>query len=285
MLKNMKKVAGVLALTGVLLGTGVANGDAFARQRSLTDNKVDDSASQQKVRDAVATQVSGKNYKSDTGDTISGSKLYKAKDGNVTDEFDKLTENDKKKFLTDVDNAVQKKHKDSIEAGDETNPVTDDTVNQFWDQLKRKDTVASRMIVTATKDIRPDFFGASNVLKPFTPAINIATAIFVLLAAFAFFLFLAADLFFFMAPPLQYYVLNGADKGGMSRAVSLMISQTARDSLTESQKTGKNPMTMYMVRSWVRLLIFAVFLLYFASNSMLTLVGPAANFFGGFLGF
>ena len=44
-------------------------------------------------------------------------------------------------------------------------------------------------------------------------------------------------------------------------------------------------MTMYMVRSWVRLLIFAVFLLYFASNSMLTLVGPAANFFGGFLGF
>ena len=62
-----------------------------------------------------------------------------------------------------------------------------------------------------------------------------------------------------MAPPLQYYVLNGADKGGMSRAVSLMISQTARDSLTESQKTGKNPMTMYMVRSWVRLLIFAVF--------------------------
>ena len=97
MLKNMKKVAGVLALTGVLLGTGVANGDAFARQRSLTDNKVDDSASQQKVRDAVETQVSGKNYKSDTGDTISGSKLYKAKDGNVTDEFDKLTENDKKK--------------------------------------------------------------------------------------------------------------------------------------------------------------------------------------------
>lgn len=285
MLKNIKKVAGVLLVTGVLLGSGLSSGDAFARQRSLTDNKVDESASQQKVRDAVETQVSGKNYKSDTGDTISGSKIYKAKDGNVTDEFDRLTSAEKKKFLTDVDNAVQKKHKDSIEAGDETNPVTDDTVNQFWDQLKRKDTVAANMIVTATKDIRPDFFGASNVLKPFTPAINVATAVFVLLAAFAFFLFLAADLFFFMAPPLQFYVVNGADKGGMSKAVSLMISQTARDSLTESQKTGKNPMTTYFVRSWLKLLIFAVFLLYFASNSMLTLVGPASNFLSGLLGF
>ena len=141
------------------------------------------------------------------------------------------------------------------------------------------------MIVTATKDIRPDFFGASSILKPFTPAINVATAVFVLLAAFAFFLFLAVDLFFFMAPPLQFYVVNGADKGGMSKAVSLMISQTARDSLTESQKTGKNPMTTYFVRSWLRLLIFAIFLLYFASNSMLTLVGPASNFLSGFLGF
>lgn len=285
MLKNLKKMFGVVTLVAVLLGTGAVSGDAYARQRSLTDNKVDESASQQKLRDAVETQVSGKNYKSDTGDTIPGSKLYKAKDGNVTDEFDKLTNKEKQRFLSDIDGAVQKKHKESVEAGDETNPITDDTVNQLWDQLKRKDTVAANMITTATKDIRPDFFGAASILQPFTPAINVATAVFVLLASFAFFLFLAADLFFFMAPPLQFYVLNGGDKGGMSKAVSMFISQRARDSLTESQKTGKNPMTTYFVRSWVTLLLFALFLLYFASNSMLTLVGPASNLLSGLLGF
>lgn len=241
----------------------------------------------------VESEISNDTFYTATGDAIGGDDLFKK--GQVTVAFDQLKEDEKTRFLQRVDEITQEQVQadaqlvENIEAGTANSAaankvVTDGTVSEFWAKLSRKDTVASRMIVVASQDFRPDFFGASQFLAPFAPTVGVATAVFIILSAFAFFFFLAVDLFYFMTPPFQLAVQNKSEKGFM-KLVSGAVSTRAVKSLEDVQSDGGNPLIKYAVRSWVLVLAWSVLLLFFASNSLLTLIGPAANLVSGLLGF
>ena len=93
------------------------------------------SESMERLQDKVYSEVADNTYRTNTGDGISGSKVYNQK-GEVTSTFDKLTEGDKNKVIQDINRAVKKaadKDAAAIESGDTVqNAVTEGTVNRFW---------------------------------------------------------------------------------------------------------------------------------------------------------
>lgn len=234
----------------------------------------------------VRGEIESDIYRTPEGDGIRGRDIFNKK-GEITDNFDKLTEQDKNKILSDIDRAAKESEQDdlaSVNAGeDKTNLVTAGTVSRFWERVRDKNSVASRMITVATSDVRADFQAGSAFLAPFTPYVNTGMAVFIILASLSFFFFLAVDVFFFMTPPFQYLVLNGSGNG-FQKVVGSFVSQRAQDALKDSDKGG-NPLLKYFAKSWLQMFAYALVLLYFTGSAMLTLVGPVSNLVAGILGF
>lgn len=276
---KQKLTTGLVAVSMLFaLGMQATSVNALGNEDSTSESVT-------RLQEDVYSDVQGNVYRTPKGDGIKGSDILN-KDGEVSDKFDELKEGDKTKFLQDVDksaNNKRKKDEEKVNAGDApTNTVTQGTVNAYWDKLKDKGSVASRMIVVATADVQPDFQGASLLLRPFTPYINTGMAVFIILASLAFFFFLAVDIFFFMTPPFQYMVLNGGGDGA-AKWMGYFVSARAQASLKETQDKG-NPLIKYIGKSWIQMAAYAVVLLFFASNAMLTLVGPVSNLVANLVG-
>lgn len=287
-MKNMKKfivkLFTAVALLGVSAGAGasiVAPVEVSAQRLGASSASGSGSGSQSfdNLASYVVDQVGDNIYVSNTGDTYYGRDILDAS-GNVSDKFDLLTEPQKQQFMTDVQTATDNKRDSDVENGVENNPVTQDTITNYWKVLAQRETVASRQIVLATRDIRPNFDAAARFLAPFTPHFNTFIAIFLILAAFAFFIFLAVDIFYFNAPPFQYFVQNGGENVVSKLAVN-MVSERAKASLQESQNGKGNPLLKYIIKSWAHLVAFGLTFLYFTTGSMLALVGPLVNLFAG----
>lgn len=284
--KTKKFVATLLLSASMLgLGAGAVNGHALGEGSVATSSE-----SVTRLTEDVYNDVSGNTYRNTTGDGLKGSALFTRK-GEITDKFSDLTESDKVKLLQDIDAAAQDSQEEDTEAinsGSQiTNAVTDGTVNRFWEDLKdTNNSVSAYMISVATADVNADFQAASDLLAPITPVFNTFMGVFIILASLSFFLFLALDIFYFMAPPFQYYVNSSdGDKKGLKGLLGGCVTFYAKAALKEAVDEGGNPLVKYIGKAWLMLFAYAIVLLFFASNAMLTLVGPLANLFAGFLGF
>lgn len=280
---KFKKLTATLLLSTALLGAGVSGGTSAYALTSASE----ESLAQERLVQDVYGDVSDNLYHDKEGDGVKGSDLLTEK-GNVTDTYENLQESDKKKFLVDVNQAVNDSYQEDTQAANQgeapTNQVTKNTVSQFWSKLQDQGTVSNYMIAVATRDVRPDFNGASDFLRPVTPTFNMFMGVFLILASLSFFLFIAVDVFYFMATPFQYVVKSGEGNKAF-KVLGGFVSKRAQDSLAASEQGNKNPLIIYLGKTWVMGLAYALVLLYFASNSMLTLYGPLANLVSGILGF
>lgn len=276
--KTKKFVAGAM-LSATLLG-GV-----------VTPVLANENGSIARVSERVQSEISDEIYRRPDGTGATGNALYEIRSGEarVTSEFDTLSESEKQRFLGDINDVALQMQEADAQALEEnpnavTNAVTAGTISDFWELLGRRDTVASRMIAVVNQQFKPDFIGANALLAPFAPIYNVGTAVFLILAAFSFFLHLAIDVFYFQTPWMQYWVTKNDGSEGIKGIGANMVSKRAKDALNNS-KDGGNPLVKYIWASWFQMFLYAVVLLFFAANSMLTLVGPLANLVGGFLNF
>ena len=236
------------------------------------------SESMERLQDKVYSEVADNTYRTNTGDGISGSKVYNQK-GEVTSNFDKLTEGDKNKVIQDINRAVKKaadKDAAAIESGDTVqNAVTEGTVNRFWKDMKEVRSSTAGYLIS----------GASNFLSPFYPFFNTAIAVFLILASFSFFFHLAVAIFYFMTPSFQYFV-KGSDgtKGGFNGYVASIIPKQAVLANDQAMDKGGNPLLIYIGKTWIMMLAYALILVFFATNSMLVLVGPISSLFTSLVG-
>lgn len=271
--------------------SGVTNLTSVAEVHALGGASADTSTSESmsRLQEKVYNEVSDNTYRTTTGDGLSGSKIYNQK-GEVTSNFDKLTEGDKNKVIQDINRAVQSaadKDAAAIESGDATNnAVTKGTVNKFWKDMREvKSSTAGYLISVATADVAPDWAGASNFLSPFYPALNTGIAVFLILASFSFFLHLAIAVFYFMTPSFQYFVKGaGGDTKGARGYVASIIPKQAVLANDQAMDKGGNPLLIYIGKTWLMMLAYALVLIFFATNSMLVLVGPISSLFASFIG-
>ena len=269
--------------------SGVTNLTSVAEVHALGGASADTSTSESmsRLQEKVYNEVSDNTYRTTTGDGLSGSKIYNQK-GEVTSNFDKLTESDKNKVIQDINRAVQSaadKDAAAIESGDAiNNAVTKGTVNKFWKDMREvKSSTAGYLISVATADVAPDWAGASNFLSPFYPAFNTAIAVFLILASFS--LHLAIAVFYFMTPSFQYFVKGAGDGSkGVQGYVASIIPKQAVLANDQAMDKGGNPLLIYIGKTWLMMLAYALVLIFFATNSMLVLVGPISSLFASFIG-
>lgn len=295
-----KKARGILAT--LLVSTSLVGAGYLAEQSGVTnftattevhalggvENFDSNSESIERLKDKVYSDVADKTYRTNTGDGIPGSKIYNQK-GELTSNFDKLTEKDKNKIVQDINVTVEKsqdKDAESLEAGDTVqNAVTKGTVNRFWKDLRQtRASVAGYLISVATADIAPDWDAASNFLSPAYPLFNGAIAVFLILAAFSLFFHLAVAVFYFMTPSFQYFVKDAESAKGMRGYVASIIPKQAVLANDQALDKGGNPLVIYIGKTWFMMLAYAIVLCFFATNSMLVLVGPLSALFADYIG-
>ena len=287
-----------LMVSATLLGAGyVSEASGITNFTQATEvqalggagNFDSNSESMERLKDKVYSEVADNTYRTNTGDGISGSKVYNQK-GEVTSTFDKLTEGDKNKVIQDINRAVKKaadKDAAAIESGDTVqNAVTEGTVNRFWKDMKEvRSSTAGYLISVVTADVAPDWAGASNFLSPFYPFFNTAIAVFLILASFSFFFHLAVAIFYFMTPSFQYFVKGSeGTKGGFHGYVASIIPKQAVLANDQAMDKGGNPLLIYIGKTWIMMLAYALILVFFATNSMLVLVGPISSLFTSLVG-
>lgn len=294
--KTARGVLATLLVSTSLVGagymsevSGVTNFTHISEVQALGGGAGDTSSeSMNRLQEKVFDEVSDNTYRTTTGDGLTGSKIYNQK-GEVTSNFDKLTEGDKNKVIQDINRAVKKtaeKDAASIEAGDATNnAVTKGTVNKFWKNMREvRSSTAGYLISVATADVAPDWDSASNFLSPFYPFFNSAIAVFLILASFSFFFHLAVAVFYFMTPSFQYFVKDAKESKDARGYIASIIPKQAVMANDQAMERGGNPLLIYLGKTWVMMLAYALVLLFFATNSMLVLVGPLSNLFASFLG-
>lgn len=124
-----------------------------------------------------------------------------------------------------------------------------------------------------------------NFLSPFYPFFNTAIAVFLILASFSFFFHLAVAVFYFMTPSFQYFVKGSeGNKDGMRGYVASIIPKQAVLANDQAMDKGGNPLLIYIGKTWIMMLAYALILIFFATNSMLVLVGPISSLFTSLVG-
>ena len=113
----------------------------------------------------VQSQMSNKEYAVEGGGTIEGADLF---DGSPTDgydlnedEFQNLTNSAQADVVADI-------AENSNAAIEETDTVSESTVQNWWKQLQSKDGVGSKFLNEILKNTKPDFVTANAIYEPFS---------------------------------------------------------------------------------------------------------------------
>jgi len=88
-----------------------------------------------------------------------------------------------------------------------------------------------------------------------------------------------------MTPSFQYFA-KGAEgtKGGFSGYAASIIPKQAIAANDQALDKGGNPLLIYIGKTWIMMLAYALILIFFATNSMLVLVGPISSLFTSLVG-
>lgn len=238
----------------------------------------------------VQSQMSNKEYAVDGGGTIEGRDLF---DGSPTDGYD-LNE-DEFQTLTSAAQAevVEDIAENSNAAIEETDTVSESTVQNWWKELQTKDGVGSKFLNEILKNTKPDFVTANAIYEPFSGLVGtILGVISVLLMAFLG-IVMVCDISYIALPPVRNLVADDdGDKSGHKLAKSKIFShdaiyavQCAENNTDGGSGGGKQALGIYFKRRVVMLIILGVCLLYLIQGQIYTLVGMILDLVSGFLGF
>lgn len=238
----------------------------------------------------VQSQMSNKEYAVDGGGTIEGADLF---DGSPTDGYD-LNE-DEFQTLTSAAQAevVSDIAKNSNAAIDETDTVSESTVQNWWKELQSKDGVGSKFLNEILKNTKPDFVTANAIYEPFSGLVGtVLGVIAVLLMAFLG-IVMVCDISYIALPPVRNLVADDdGDKSGHKIAKSKIFShdaiyavQCAENNTDGGSGGGKQALGIYLKRRIVMLIILGICLMYLVQGQIYTFVGWLLNLLNGFLGF
>lgn len=238
----------------------------------------------------VQSQMSNKEYAVDGGGTIEGADLF---DGSPTDGYD-LNE-DEFKTLTSAAQAevVSDIAENSNAAIDETDTVSESTVQNWWKELQSKDGVGSKFLNEILKNTKPDFVTANAIYEPFSGLVGtVLGVIAVLLMAFLG-IVMVCDISYIALPPVRNLVADDdGDKSGHKIAKSKIFShdaiyavQCAENNTDGGSGGGKQALGIYLKRRIVMLIILGICLMYLIQGQIYTFVGWLLNLLNGFLGF
>lgn len=238
----------------------------------------------------VQSQMSNKEYAVDGGGTIEGADLF---DGSPTDGYD-LNE-DEFQTLTSAAQAevVSDIAENSNAAIDETDTVSESTVQNWWKELQSKDGVGSKFLNEILKNTKPDFVTANAIYEPFSGLVGtVLGVIAVLLMAFLG-IVMVCDISYIALPPVRNLVADDdGDKSGHKIAKSKIFShdaiyavQCAENNTDGGSGGGKQALGIYLKRRIVMLIILGICLMYLVQGQIYTFVGWLLNLLNGFLGF
>lgn len=236
----------------------------------------------------VQSQMSNKEYAVDGGGTVEGSDLF---EGSPTDGYD-LNE-DTFQTLTSAaqTQVVSDIAENSNAAIEETDTVSESTVQNWWKELQTKDGVGSKFLNEILKNTKPDFVTANAIYEPFSGLVGtILGIIAVLLMAFLG-IVMVCDISYIALPPVRNLV---ADQDGDSHKIAkskifshdaIYAVQCAESTSDGGSGGGKQALGIYLKRRIVMLIILGICLLYLIQGQIYTLVGMILDLVSGFLGF
>lgn len=238
----------------------------------------------------VQSQMSNKEYAVDGGGTIEGRDLF---DGSPTDGYD-LNE-DEFQTLTSAAQAqvVEDIAANSNAAIEETDTVSESTVQNWWRELQTKDGVGSKFLNEILKNTKPDFVTANAIYQPFSGLVGtILGVIAVLLMAFLG-IVIVCDISYIALPPVRNLVADDdGDRSGHKIAKSKIFShdaiyavQCAENNTDGGSGGGKQALGIYLKRRVVMLIILGICLMYLVQGQVYTFVGWLLTLLNGFLGF
>jgi hypothetical protein len=279
----------VLMLTLVVLMTTLPMGYEQAHAEGRIGQQKSSSSyqgSQGRLRQAVDDAVADKVYTSSTGDSIKGSQLVK--NGVTTDRFQELTSKEKQRLINDMTTAV-KKQQEKDKANNVNNPVTDDTVNNWLQDLQQHPGVGSRLLATITEQLKPDYVSGNRIFAPFAGPLNTFIALVIIVAMVLLVLTFAFDLAYINIPMFQSFVVNSMNSNGSggSRSTNFFVGREAVRAVEESENDSngkfKNPNAIYLKHRVVGIACLGLCLLYLIQGQIFTLVGMLMDLLGGFL--
>lgn len=243
-------------------------------------------------------------YKVDGGGTITYSKLFNpssVKDGSTdsffSPAFETLKKGSKQDLLEDIFTMCNYMAYDTANGGSTgTNAVSDDTVNEFYQQIQNEAGMGSQMLAALLQNTKPDFVSANRLYQPFSGVVGTILGVIAVLIMALLGITMALDIAFIVIPAFQ--LMMGADGSGengkdnanrMSRLISSEARQAVQangDSNGSGGQSGsdKQALGIYFKKRWKSLVLLGICLLYLVSGQIYSLVAWIIDLLSGALG-
>jgi len=205
--------------------------------------------------------------------------ITKAKDVKES-EFQKLTSSAQREFVDDIIKASE----DSIGL----KGIEQDTVDDWWGNLQKKEGMGSRFLNVILEDTKPDFVSAKKIWKPFSGPVSTILGI-LALAVMAFVgIVMMCDIAYITLPPVRLFVSD--DEQGEKIAKSKLFTHDAIYAVQKSESDSdsgspKQALGIYFKRRVFALILLGICLLYLISGQLWVGVGYILDLVSGFLGF
>ena len=244
-----------------------------------------DGGAQERLRSSVDDEIANNKYVSESGDTIPGSQLVK--NGITTSRFTELTSKEKQRLIDDMTNAVSAQQSKDVE-NDANNPVTDDTVTNWLQELQQQPGVGSKLLGNITTQIKPDYVTAQRIMEPFNGPLNTIIALGAILLMTMLTVTFVADLSYLNVPVFQSFIVSSMKEGGGGgRYTNFFVGREALQAIEESENSSngkaKNPNGIYFKKRIIGLALLGICLLYLIQGQIFILVGMLMDLLGGFL--
>lgn len=211
-------------------------------------------------------------------------------------QFQTLTAGAKQDFLKDMISLANEVVY-ACENGNDTNGVSDETVNDMLDVVQQKSGMGSQLLATLLADTKPDYATASRIYKPFSGPVSTVLGFFSIIILALLGVQMAMDIAYIVLPMFQLMIDGNGDGGDGKSAKGLakIISVEARNAVRSAEDSGggsgqngsggKLAIGIYFGKRWKGLTVLAICLLYLVGGNIYSGIAWFIDLFSGFLGF
>lgn len=221
----------------------------------------------------------------------------------LTPAYESLTAGAKQDFLEDVftlANAMADdtayKSKNGMVTGD--SEVTDDTVNDFLQNMQSISGMGSTLLASILQNTKPNYVTANRIYEPFSGPIGTILGLLSILIMALLGVTMALDIAYITIPAFQL-ALDGSDGSGKdgdsTKGIAKIISTEARNAVKAQVDGGgaggqegsgnKMAIGIYFKARWKGLVLLGICLLYLVQGQIYSFVAWVINLLSGFLGF
>ena len=247
------------------------------------------------------TSTSTKTYERDGGGSMKGSQLFKKEQGTRgsgakyvvdADKFKELSSNGQNQFAKDIGDTVTNSYRGTKETG-RVPGVNKDTADSYLRELTKTPGLGTKMLVTLTNGLQPDFVSAQRFVRPFEGPLNTIVGIISFVIFMGLFLSVALDCAYCALPFFQGAVASaggaggagmpmGAGGGGRTKKAAFnIISGDAKRAVEESDQISSKALINLLKHRFMAILALAFVMFYLVMGQAMALVGLILDLFHG----